>query len=182
MEASDITGAFDLAGSKSLDLRRLYNIYPDRPSSCKLGALDFINDYKFLFPAERLARTLREAGGTAFRCLIDEPNPWQPSNGTHHAVDLVLLFGGFDVSFSPAASRTGEQMRRAWVRFVHSEDPWPEDLHAAFGPYGMFQKLDDVEVRSRRRLDQVSYLESVDSEVLDKVYFTLAAGRISLLN
>ncbi|KAF6832413.1 carboxylesterase [Colletotrichum musicola] len=182
MEAADITSAFDLAGPSSDDLKRLYNIYPDRPSSCKLGALDFINDYKFLLPAERLAQKFRAVGKPTFRYLVDEPNPWQTSNGSHHAVDLIFLFGGFDLSFAPAALRTGEQMREAWVHFVYSEVLWVGASYAAFGPYGMFQELDDSEVRSRRRMTQVEYLEGIDSEVLDKVLFSLAAGRISLLN
>ncbi|KAF6830897.1 carboxylesterase [Colletotrichum plurivorum] len=182
MEAADITSVFDLAGPSSDDLKRLYNIYPDRPSSCKLGALDFINDYKFLLPAERLAEKFRAVGKGALRYLVDEPNPWQTSNGSHHAVDLILLFGGFDLSFAPAALKTGEQMREAWANFVHSLAPWEGGSYAAFGPYGMFQELDDFEVRSRRRMAQVEYLQGIDSEVLDKVFFSLAAGRISLLN
>ncbi|KAF6800343.1 carboxylesterase [Colletotrichum sojae] len=182
MEAADITSAFDLAGSSSDDLKRFYNIYPDRPSSCKLGALDFINDYKFLLPVERLTQKFRAVGKPTVRYLVDEPNPWQTSNGSHHAVDLIFLFGGFDLSFAPAALRTGEQMRETWVNFLYSDAPWAGGSYGAFGPHGMFQELDDFEVRSRRRMAQVEYLQGIDSEVLDKVFFSLAAGRISLLN
>ncbi|KAK1994527.1 carboxylesterase [Colletotrichum falcatum] len=182
MDAAAIVDAFDLAGRDREALKRAYNIHPGRPSSCKIGALDFINDYKFLLPAEDIARLFREAGRPAYRYLVDEPNPWQPSNGAHHAVDLLLLFGGVDLSFSPPASRTGERMREALVAFLHSQDPWDPGCYAGFGPYGSFQELDGAGVGCRRRMGAAEFLRGVSSQVLDKVFFALAAGRISLSN
>ncbi|KAF9871486.1 FAD binding domain-containing protein [Colletotrichum karsti] len=135
MTAAEIVGIFDLAGEHSEALKRCYNIYPDRESSCKLGALDFINDSKFLLPVQELVQLGKDAKTPVYQCIIDEANPWQPSNGAHHAIDLVLLFGGFDLSFSPAAERTGEQMRRAWIRFINLQEPWSSGSCAAFGPY-----------------------------------------------
>lgn len=182
MDAADIAHAFDLAGEHSSKLKRLYSIYSERPSSCKLGALDFLHDYKFLLPAEKLVQQFKGEGKEAYRYLVDEPNPWQPSNGSHHAIDLVFLFGGFDMSFSPAAQKTGEHMRTALVKFVHSQEPWEFAGYAAFGPYGRFNELDEMEFRSRRRIEQAGFLDTVSSQVLDTVFFALAAGRISLLN
>ncbi|KAF0319369.1 hypothetical protein GQ607_013337 [Colletotrichum asianum] len=179
---SDIVSAFDIAGEHRDKLKQAYNIYPNRPSSCKLGALDFINDYKFLLPIQEMVQLCKRAETPVYRSLIDEANPWQPSNGAHHAIDLILLFGGFDSSLSPAAKATGEEMRRSWIRFIHSQEPWSPISTAAFGPFGMFQELDDTEVRSRRRIDQAKFLQSVGSQALDKVFLALAAGRISLLN
>ncbi|KAK2729417.1 cytochrome p450 [Colletotrichum kahawae] len=182
MGVSDIVSAFDIAGEHRDKLKQAYNIYPNRPSSCKLGALDFINDYKFLLPIQEMVQSCKRAETPVYRSLIDEANPWQPSNGAHHAIDLILLFGGFDSTISPAAKRTGEEMRRSWIRFIHSQEPWSPISTAVFGPFGMFQELDDTEVRSRRRIDQAKYLQSVGSQALDKVFLALAAGRISLLN
>ncbi|KAK2053039.1 carboxylesterase [Colletotrichum caudatum] len=182
MDNAAIVDAFDLAGEDGAALKGIYNIHPDRPSSSKIGALDFINDYKFLLPAENMARLFRATGRPAFRYLVDEPNPWQPSNGAHHAVDLLFLFGGFDLSFSPSAKKTGEHMRRAFIEFVHSQEPWSPGRHAGFGPYGSFQDLDSAGVGCRRRMKAAEFLQGVSSRVLDKVFFALAAGRISLSN
>ncbi|KAI8262058.1 Lipase 1 [Colletotrichum sp. SAR11_239] len=146
MGVSDIISAFDIAGEHRDKLKQAYNIYPNRPSSCKLGALDFINDYKFLLPIQEMVQLCKRAETPVYRSLIDEANPWQPSNGAHHAIDLILLFGGFDSSLSPAAKATGEEMRRSWIRFIHSQEPWSPISTAAFGPFGMFQELDDTEV------------------------------------
>ncbi|KAH0421745.1 hypothetical protein CcaCcLH18_13252 [Colletotrichum camelliae] len=143
---SDIVSAFDIAGEHRDKLKQAYNIYPNRPSSCKLGALDFLNDYKFLLPIQEMVQSCKRAETPVYRSLIDEANPWQPSNGAHHAIDLILLFGGFDSTISPAAKRTGEEMRRSWIRFIHSQEPWSPISTAAFGPFGMFQELDDTEV------------------------------------
>ncbi|CCF43393.1 lipase catalyse the reaction [Colletotrichum higginsianum] len=133
METPAIVDAFSNAGHLQEALKRHYNIHPDRPSSCKIGALDFINDYKFLLPAEEIARLSRATGRPTYRYLVDEPNPWQPSNGAHHAVDLLFLFGG-------------------------------------------------VGVGCRRRMAAIEFLQGVSSQVLDKVFFALAVGRISLSN
>ncbi|KPM40147.1 hypothetical protein AK830_g6434 [Neonectria ditissima] len=177
-----IVSAFDLAGESSTELKRLYSIDSGRPSSSKLGALDFINDYKFVLPAEKLVEQWRAEQKPVFRCIIDEANPWQPSNGAHHAVDLILLFGGFDLSLAPKAQQTGANMRKQWIEFVHEEEPWSQNVHTAFGPHGVFQELDDDELRSRRRMAQVEFLGRTDGAILDKVFFALAAGKLSLLN
>lgn len=182
MEASEIAQAFSYAGEHQDTLKKLYNIHSGRASASKIGALDFMNDYKFLLPAENIARLFRAADKPAYRYLVDECNPWQPSNGAHHAVDLLFLFGGFDLSFAPGAQQTGRQMRKSVIEFLHAQEPWQLGSYAAFGPYGMFQELDSVGVKLRRRSEQAEFLHSVPSEILDKVFFALAAGRISLLN
>lgn len=117
-----------------------------------------------------------------FRSLIDENNPWQPSHGAHHAVDLLLLFGGFDLSFAPAAQHTGKQMREKWIEFINGEDPWPSSETVAFGPHGVFVTLSEASLRSRRRIAHLDYLESTNNSILDQVFGSLAIGRISLLN
>ncbi|CVK95961.1 related to carboxylesterase [Fusarium mangiferae] len=181
---SDIAKAFDASEQYGDELKKLYHIYPDRPSSCKTGALDFINDYKYLLPVQLLERSFKDANKPAFRCLIDEANPWQPSSGAHHAVDLVLLFGGFHLGFAPSAERVGQAMREAWIKFISGEEPWPEatDKYYGFGPHGSLKILEDWEVRSRRRIGLAEKLSEMESSLLDKTTRGLAAGKVSLLN
>lgn len=167
---------------ESHKLKHKYHIHPDRPSSCRIGALDFVNDYKFVAPVEKIAQQWQSAQKSVFRCLIDEPNPWQPSNGAHHAVDLILLFGGFDDSIPYATQQTGKQMRDKWIRFINEEDPWPAECYAAFGPYGAYNELDQRGVEGRRRMLNVKYLAEADSKLLDSAFGSLVAGKISLLN
>lgn len=184
----DIVGAFDNARPHSEKLKKLYHIYPDRPSSCKTGALDFITAYKFVLPIDRVARFWNSISSPKPVCryLIDELNHWQPSSGAHHAVDLVLLFGGFDIEHAYSAQQTGRNLREAWIKFLNLEQPWPSASESksyyAFGPYGTSQLLNDWELRSRRRIAQAESLEGMDSALLDKVFFGLAAGKVSLLN
>ncbi|KAH7028149.1 Alpha/Beta hydrolase protein [Microdochium trichocladiopsis] len=190
-----ILEAFDLSETPyshlETKLKQAYGISSDRPSACKLGALDFINDCKFLLPAERLAEQQQQQQQKndpprAFRCIIDELNPWQPSHGAHHAVDLVLLFGGFDEQMTASgALKTGRELRKRFIRFINGSDPWNGDEVAAFGPYGMYQELDrgGEELGMRRRMDRLDVLrEFGDGKVLDDVFLRLARGRISLLN
>ncbi|KAM0190290.1 hypothetical protein ACHAPA_010692 [Fusarium lateritium] len=183
-DSNEILAAFNAAEKHSEELKTLYHIYPDRPSSCKTGALDFINDYKFLLPILRLEKAWKAAHKPIYRCLVDESNPWQPSSGPHHAVDLPLLFAGFDLSFSPNAERVGRAMREAWIKFVNLEEPWigAPGICYGFGPHGVTKTLEDWEVQSRRRVTETNRLETMDSALLDKTLASLAAGKVSLLN
>ncbi|KAI0123385.1 Alpha/Beta hydrolase protein [Xylariales sp. AK1849] len=179
----DIVTAFESGSIESRELKELYHIHPERPSSCKFGALDFINDYKFGLPLFRMAKLWKTSNKPVFRYLVDEANPWQPSSGAHHAVDLLLLFGGFDMGVSPTAQRTGQEMRVAWIQFLNFEQPWtPPSCDYAFGPYGASQTIDHYELASRRRIAQIELLDKTDPALLNKVFAGLAAGRISLLN
>ncbi|KAM0081766.1 hypothetical protein ACKRZS_006034 [Fusarium odoratissimum] len=183
-DPSDIAKAFDASEQYGDELKKLYHIYPDRPSSCKNGALDFINDYKYLLPIQCLEKSFKDARKPVFRCLIDEANPWQPSSGAHHAIDLVLLFGGFDLSFSPSAERVGQAMREAWIKFISGEESWPKatEKYYGFGPHGSLKTLEDWEVQSRRRIGLAEKLSEMESSFLDKTSRGLAAGKVSLLN
>jgi carboxylesterase type B len=183
-DPSDLVGAFNAAEKHSEELKTLYHIYPDRPSSCKTGALDFINDYKFVLPIHHLEKTWKAAHKPMYRYLVDESNPWQPSSGAHHAVDLPLLLGGFDLSFSPSAEHVGRDMRETWIKFVSLEEPWPDASATCygFGPHGMTKTLQDWEVQSRRRVTETDRLGTMDSALLDKTLVGLAAGKVSLLN
>lgn len=182
MPTEEIIHAFAQASDPKL--MSLYNIDPSRPSSCKLGALDFINDLKFVLPIETMLHQARThtSQPPIYRCLIDENNPWQSSHGAHHAVDLVLLFGGFDDFVPEAAKRTGRNLREKWVAFVHGEEPWPAAECVAFGPHGMFVQLDHLAAESRRRMAQVRYLRETRRTVLNEIFVVLAINKLSLLN
>ncbi|ETS80070.1 hypothetical protein PFICI_07599 [Pestalotiopsis fici W106-1] len=183
LDDHDIIKAFDLAGDDSRKLKELYHIHSGRSSSCRFGALDFINDYKFVLPIHQIKRLWQNSDRLVFRYLVDEANPWQPSSGAHHAVDLVLLFGGFGMATSAAAERTGQQMRSAWILFLNGESPWsPSTSDFAFGPYGVSSVLNREELGFRRRMAQIEFLDRTDKSSLDPVFRALAAGRISLLN
>lgn len=147
-----------------------------------LGALDFINDYRFVLPIERLVQEWRAAQRLVYHCLVNELNPWQPSNGAHHAVDLSFLSGGFDHLIDGVTKHTGKEMRRRWIVFIHRKYPWRSESYVAFGPHGTFKELSQDECNSRRRLAQIGYLAKADSVQLDKAFGALAARRISLLN
>ncbi|KAH7147159.1 Alpha/Beta hydrolase protein [Dactylonectria estremocensis] len=181
-DAETIAEAFNQAGPEGDELKQVHKIDKARPSSCKLGALDFINAYRFVHHIERLVREWRAAQRPVCRCLVDEPNPWQPSNGAHHAVDLILLFRGFDHLVDGVAKHTGKEMRRRWIVFIHGKDPWRSESDVAFGPHGTFKELGQDEYKSRRKLAQIDYLTKADSGLLGKAFRALAAGRVSLSN
>ncbi|WZH44120.1 carboxylesterase [Fusarium acuminatum] len=183
--ANDILKAFNAAEQYADQLKKIYHIYLDRPSSCQNGALDFINDYKFVLPINRLEKLWNDSQKPIFRYLVDEVNPWQSSSGAHHASDLVLLFGGFDQEFPNSTKSSGQAMRKAWIQFINLEQPWTtsgSDLYYSFGPHGVSKSINKSGLGARRRMTQTEMLGRMDSVLLDKVFAGLAAGKVSLLN
>ena len=106
----------------------------------------------------------------------------QASSRAHHAVDLVLLFGGLDLSFNPAAEKVGKEMRKRWISFVNGEAPWSSEKSFAFGPFGEYNEINANEFAARRRVKHLDLLEKMDIANINAVFGALAAGRISLLN
>lgn len=165
-----------------LALRQMYGIDPTRPTSCKLGALDFINDVRFAMPADDIASRWRQSGRHVFEYIIDQTNPWQSSSRAHHAVDLVLLFGAYDFSFNPSAETVGTEMRRKWITFINGEAPWPSEKIFAFGPFGKSTEIDEDEFAARRRVRHFKLLRSIGQDQVGQIFGKLAAGRLSLNN
>ena len=120
--------------------------------SARPGISAFINDIKFAFGADEIYRLERkERKRKCFRYVMDQPNPWDVSQGAHHALDLLFLFGGpFDYSSDEAAMRVSEDMREKWVSFVCGESPWNEERIIAWGPDGGTGFVDEGELKERR--------------------------------
>lgn len=174
--------AFDAAGESSSRLKEMYGIIPDRPVSCKLGVLDFLNDVRFSLPIERVLEQGRQASRPALRFLMDQPNPWQSSSRAHHGVDLLFLFGGYDMSHNKAAQDVSRMMQEKWIEFINGKDPWPSGEVFAFGPVGACQLVNEDGLAARRRRRHVALLESAGKSGIEAVVFQLATGRSSLLN
>ncbi|KAG0153697.1 hypothetical protein PDIDSM_2351 [Penicillium digitatum] len=162
--------------------RKLYQIVSDRPTAAKLGALDLVNDVRYTLPVEVITDKLRAANKRVFRYVFDQSNPWQASSRAHHAVDLLFLFDGVDLSFNAAARAVGKEMRQRWIRFVHGVGPWSTDLRFAFGPLGECTEIDESQFAARRRVEHCKVLKEAGSVAYMPIVFALTAGRISLLN
>ena len=160
----------------------MYNVVADRPTACKLGALDLVNDVRYALPVEVVSDKLQAAGKRVYKYVIDQPNPWQASSRSHHAVDLLFLFAGVDLSFNSAAENVGQEMRNRWISFVNGSAPWWQERRFAFGPFGECQEIDERQVANRRRLEHFRVLKEAGMGVYMPIIFALTAGKISLLN
>lgn len=141
-----------------------------------------MSDVKFTLPVEAIAEKWRASQRPVFRFLVDQPNPWQSSSRAHHAVDLLYLFGGFDLSFEPAAQHVSLEMQKKWLQFVHGQDPWQTGGYWAFGPHGESKCIDEFGFNARRRKRHVDALIAVGADKVNAVFRALATGRLSLLN
>lgn len=181
LDTSTITEAFD-AQSQGPHLRKLYQVAPSRPTPSKLGALDFVHDARYGLPVELISTKFQTSNKPVYRYLIDQPNPWQSSSRSHHAVDLLFLFNGVDLSFNPGAETVGAEMRRRWVAFVNGDSPWSGERRLAYGPLGECLEIDEVQFAGRRRVGHIGVLREVGREVYMAIVGVLTAGTISLLN
>ncbi|KAJ9263780.1 hypothetical protein DTO195F2_2697 [Paecilomyces variotii] len=182
LDGQTITAAFEQNPEWGTKLRKLYHVVPDRPTACKLGALDLVNDARYTLPVELISEKVQAAKKSVYRYVIDQPNPFQPSSRAHHAVDLLFLFGGVDLSHNPSAEAVGQELRNRWIQFINGEAPWPTERRFAFGPLGECKEIDEEQFAARRRVPQVKALKEAGTGVYLPIVFALTAGRISLLN
>ncbi|KAL4899628.1 hypothetical protein BDW74DRAFT_189010 [Aspergillus multicolor] len=185
IETSDgptIASAFEQDQTYGTTLRKLYNVVPDRPTACKLGALDLVNDARYTLPIEIISDKVSAAGTRVFKYVVDQVNPWQASARAHHAVDLLFLFGGVDLSFNPSADAVGKDMRRRWIAFVNGRSPWNPEKRFAFGPVGECREISEAGFAARRRVKHLGVLKEAGIGVYLPIVFALTAGKISLLN
>lgn len=177
VSATEIAAVFD-----NEELKHLYGVTLSRPTASRLAALDFINDVRFALPVEELAASRRSAGKATYQYVFDQVNPWQSSSRAHHGVDLIFLFGGYDLTFNPAAAAVAEVMQERWIAFVNGDNPWNGEKRFAFGPHGKSGEITEEEFAARRRVGHFSLLREMDPVRLGEIFGGLAAGRISLLN
>lgn len=182
LNAAEIVSCFDEAGNNASELKSLYNIVQDRPTSCKLGALDLIHDTRFTFPVMTLKNANRRAGVKVYDYVFDQVNPWQASSRSHHGVDMVLLFGGLDLGHNMSALKVQQDMRSKWASFCNGSAPWSGKRTYAFGPHGRCGEIDQDEFEGRRRVHCCEMLKKLGFVQYNAVFKKLAAGRISLLN
>jgi hypothetical protein len=174
----EIIECFDQLEGDTRDLvKSLYCIEETLPEACRRGALDFINDYLFAEPVLSLVRQWREEGRPVFQYVIDEVNPWRQSAGAHHGVDLIYLFGDYELP-NPIFEKTGKEMRKRWILFINGIKPWDTTL-CAFGPLGICDELGPESVTNRRRWEHLRLIHEIKPS-LGRVLGKLVAGRISL--
>ena len=133
-------------------------------------------------PAYDIRTQWRKDQRRVYQFIIDQPNPWQPSSRAHHAVDLILLFGGYDLSFDLGAEAVGSEMRRRWISFINGEEPWAANKRMAFGPVGRSAEINDDEYGFRRRTRHFDLLKKANQREVVGAFASLAMGRLSLDN
>lgn len=182
LDGETIANAFEADKQWGKKLCNMYQVAGDRPTAAKLGALDLVNDARYALPVEVISEKLEANNKRVYKYVVDQPNPWQASSRSHHAVDLLFLFDGVDLSFNPAAHAVGKEMRQRWISFVSGEAPWSGNSRFAFGPVGECKEIDESQFAARRRVEHMKVLREAGAGVYMPIIFSLTAGRISLLN
>ena len=179
MSPRDIVSSFDRLPEDERDLlKSLFCIEETLPKACKRGALDLINDFSFAEPVVSMANRWRSHGKPVYQYVVDEPNPWQPSVGAHHGVDLLLLFGDYEFPRYTEFEKTAREMQKRWILFINGEKPWHGLLYA-FGPRGVCEDLGADSTTNRRRWSHIQLVTRLRSR-LGPVVGSLMNGRLNL--
>lgn len=80
-----IDSKFNLLGGQSPYIKALYGILPCRPTSCKIGALDFLHDARFTNAIERIVQQWRGERKAGFGIWSTKRIP-----GNHPAEPIML--------------------------------------------------------------------------------------------
>ncbi|KAJ5388779.1 Carboxylesterase type B [Penicillium cosmopolitanum] len=182
LDGETIAAAFESDKEWGTKLRKMYHVVSDRPTAAKLGALDIVNDARYTLPVEVISKKLEAANKRVYKYVVDQANPYQPSSRAHHAVDLLFLFDGVNLSFNTAATAVGQEMRQRWISFVSGQAPWSVNSRFAFGPVGECKEINEVQFAARRRVEHCKALQEAGAGVYMPILFALTAGRINLLN
>ncbi|KAF7590640.1 hypothetical protein BBP40_002588 [Aspergillus hancockii] len=182
LDGETIAAAFDQDREWGTKLRKMYQVVADRPTACKMGALDLVNDIRYTLPIEVISRKLGAANKRVYRYVFDQANPWQQSSRAHHAVDLLFLFASIGLSFNHTAETVGQETRKRWIRFVNGNGPWSAERRFAFGPCGECREISEAQFAGRRRVNNLRLLEEAGMAAYMPIAAALTAGKISLLN
>lgn len=182
LDGEAIAAAFESDKEWGTKLRKMYHVVIDRPTAAKLGALDIVNDARYTLPVEVISKKLEAANKRVYKYVVDQANPYQPSSRAHHAVDLLFLFDGVDLSFNTAATAVSQEMRQRWISFVSGQAPWSANSRFAFGPVGECKEISEAQFAARRRIEHCKALQEAGAGVYMPILFALTAGRINLLN
>ncbi|KAA8902952.1 Alpha/Beta hydrolase protein [Sphaerosporella brunnea] len=163
------------------------SIFPDLPASETLlsaygrdhkGVLRFTGDAKFHYHTEKYYRGFLERNPRVWRYIFDAPNPFVPEAGAHHAVDLLYLFA--PASLTPTQEALGEEMRRAWIRFVAGAVPWDKGLDEKvllLDQQGC-RVVEASEVNRRRNVELWKVLDNLGWDAVAPVVGEVVRGRI----
>ncbi|KAL7269070.1 hypothetical protein RUND412_008282 [Rhizina undulata] len=186
LSAPEIVALFNTPNTTPISQRLLetYNITPTDDIRARHGALNFISDAKFGFHNGVIASGFRAKGKRAFQYIIDQKNPWEPNGArAHHTVDILLLFGGFELTeIDPDARRefekVGDNMRQKWIEFANGIDPWDAGKVYGFGPNGECGEVSKEEFARRRRvLSGYKVIEQMESGTFSSIVGNLTMGK-----
>lgn len=145
--------------------------------------MNFITDVRFAKPVHDMASKRKTEKGTrTFRYAFDQPSPFEPGGRSHHAVDLLFLFGSYAEDFTIKQQTLGRVMRDKWIDFIYGRDPWNEEKIFGFGPQDSSGEIHEEGMCTRRRVEIWHLLDAVGNVELGRIVGELTSGRISLMN
>ncbi|KAG5360573.1 Lipase 3 [Yarrowia sp. B02] len=146
-------------------------------SDVKSGCLDLKTDATFNYWNHLLFKKMQAAhanGASArvYRLAVDEPNPHNPDQRAHHAVDVLYMFNS--TQFNEHGDRLSRLFQSHFLRLAYGLEPWD---HRNFGVYrnGGYQQLPLAELSSVRPVARYEALEKMDF-AQDTYHFELDEG------
>ena len=146
---------------------RIFSAYDIQPFSTSDHAKErlwwIMNDMNFAYPIQSYAEMALTKGGTVYRYLFDERNPFRGSfkGQANHALDIAYIFGArsiFEGVEHPEEEASIQDMvQEKWISFAYKENVWKplsQGGYFAFGPNGEVGEITIEEVEKRRRTEE----------------------------
>jgi carboxylesterase type B len=120
------------------------------------SVLEFLTDVVFSVPNHEADKKCRVAGVNVFRQLFDVTNPFTPSLGNNHMVDVIYLFNAYDIPSPKDHAVTDIQDR--WVKFFNFKEPW-EANKALLVSDSYVKPIAIEDISKHRRLSLINALD-----------------------
>lgn len=145
------------------EIAELYDI--KEGSDVKTGCLELKTDATFnffnhlLFKKMQDARDSGNSSSRVYRLAVDEPNPHNPDQRAHHAVDVLYMFNS--TRFNEHGDKLSRLFQSHFLRLAYGLEPWD---HRNFGVYrnGGYQQLPLAELNSVRPVERYEALGKMD--------------------
>ncbi|ANB11784.1 hypothetical protein AWJ20_3 [Sugiyamaella lignohabitans] len=149
----------------SQQLLAAYNIVEDESIIKRIG--DLLTDAIFCQGNENMDIEVRKSGATkVFRQFFDANNPFNPTLGNNHMVEVLYLFNAYNVAAKYQPITRDVQSR--WINFFYGHDPWSSECCLRVSDTG----VEEISYNQRgqyRRIKNFDLLSSLDPKSMHRL-------------
>lgn len=149
------------------------------------GLQDLFADYVFSYPISVFQKSLLGGNVDTFRMCFDSPNPFEPSRGSLHGVDMLYLFGSYlpdgygdpkTISNVDKVINVSHDLQDVYIRFFYTGKAWEKSgLAKCYSPDHSIKMVNAENLLSLRRTVLAKIFENHGPEALGGLLKTISS-------